>query len=172
MNTIPRTLVAGIGSPHGDDQAGWQVIRELRDSHLATDVEFRITRSPADLLDWLEDRHNVIIIDACQGLGQPGEWRRLDWPASELATCLTAGTHDFSLPAALTLATQLNRLPSQVEIWMIEARTDQVGEAMSGDVLTGLPGLVAALRQRLAVLDPSDPGDTSNLVPGNTTGNA
>lgn len=78
-----RVLIVGIGSAHGDDQAGWLVIRQLQELLTADDgrgirgtsnavsefaelsVECRQAQSPVDLLDWIEGHETLHIVDAC-----------------------------------------------------------------------------------------------------------
>ena len=61
-----RTLVVGIGSPHGDDQAGWLVVERLRDLLPKSSAEFHVAQSPTDLLNWLEDHETLFLVDAIE----------------------------------------------------------------------------------------------------------
>lgn len=70
------TLVIGVGSPHGDDQAGWEVVKRLGgdfkeiSSHSAGQqqlVYFRTAVVPPDMLDWLDGVDTAHVIDACIG---------------------------------------------------------------------------------------------------------
>lgn len=84
-----ETLFVGVGSPHGDDRAGWLVADALSDL-FGTDVStqasgtlnagglpsrkypslaIRKTCIPADLLDWLDGAAKLIICDALCGAG-------------------------------------------------------------------------------------------------------
>ncbi len=70
-------LVIGVGSPHGDDRAGWQVIDQLAEmwaaEHPLLDEEALPTAQawqlhkavvPHDILDWLTAAAQVHLIDA------------------------------------------------------------------------------------------------------------
>jgi Ni,Fe-hydrogenase maturation factor len=96
LNRQPETstqiLIVGIGSPHGDDSAGWHVVEQLR-HHLGTGVEsglqtestsrFQPSRAaprsiqlrqamvPHDLIDWLSDCTALYIIDSCDSKESP-----------------------------------------------------------------------------------------------------
>jgi hydrogenase maturation protease len=115
--TFPR--VVGLGSHHGDDQAGWLIIDRLKElgyprSHLAKALH------PAELLDGLSLTEPLFICDACQGNDAAGTVHRWHWPTDSLIDLKTGGTHDLSLPQILELAGQLDNCPESVEIWGIE----------------------------------------------------
>jgi hydrogenase maturation protease len=120
----PKTLVVGIGSPYGDDQAGWLIAHRISQSiashPLQTNLEVQWSRSPIDLLSWLTNQQRLIICDACQGLDGIGSFRRWSWPTTDLDHLRWSGTHDFSIVTALLLAERLHRLPQDVSIWGVE----------------------------------------------------
>lgn len=145
----PPTLIVGIGSPHGDDQAGWQVAERLASQLDQAEADVRAVASPIQLLDWLDDVRRLIVCDACQGLGRVGEVRRWHWPAAELQEASWSGTHDFALPAVLQLAKRLQRLPLNVAIWSVEGRAKEALGALSSEVATALPQIVQGITNEL-----------------------
>ena len=147
--SFARTLVVGIGSPHGDDQAGWRVVDRLAADLDDESIAVRRATSPVHLLDWLEHIDRLILCDACRGLGQVGELRRWEWPNSELAEGAWSGTHDLSLTAALQLAERLGRLPQDVVIWSVEAASGDPLSGLSPPVTTVLPQLVSHLANEI-----------------------
>ncbi len=115
-----RTLVVGVGSPHGDDQTGW-IIAELLTKELeSSEAVVRRAKAPVELFDWIDDFERLVICDACQGLGSVGDVGHWKWPAEELVAAGWSGTHDLPLPVILQLADRLGRLPPRVDIWSIE----------------------------------------------------
>jgi Ni,Fe-hydrogenase maturation factor len=67
MNKSPTAVrVVGIGSPYGDDQAGWEVIALLRKVKLAKSIELLQAGVPHELLDWVDASSHLILIDAYQ----------------------------------------------------------------------------------------------------------
>lgn len=144
-----NTLVVGIGSSHGDDQAGWLVVDSLSKAHAQFYINVRKAQSPADVLHWLEDIDRLIICDACRGLDRVGTVRRFPWPAIELQTATFSGTHDLSLTAALTLAEHLGRLPGEVEIWAVEGAAGEMESPISPEVSAALPQIVNQIMRRL-----------------------
>lgn len=147
----PRTLIVGLGSPHGDDQAGWLAARRLAaDRRPGGDVEVREAAAPTDLFDWLDGAARLVVCDACVGSGPLGTVRR--WTRSELRSAAVrgSGTHQVPLPAVLALAERLGRLPSRVAVWTVEAAATAPGDELSSAVEAALPRLVAAIEQELA----------------------
>lgn len=113
-----RCLIAGLGSPQGDDQVGW-VAATLLALRLPA-VRVVALRSPAELLDRLTDVDRLHVIDACRGAGLPGSIVRLDWPTADLESIAFEGTHNLGLEAVLRIGETLALLPPQVTIWGIE----------------------------------------------------
>ena len=69
IDVQPKTTFVGVGSSHGDDQVGWMVIQKLQEGSSGDSFDFRKAKSPADILDWIQDCERLVICDACHGLG-------------------------------------------------------------------------------------------------------
>lgn len=141
--TTRFTLIVGIGSPHGDDQAGWLVAEHLAGKLDRADVAVRKAALPAALLDWLDGTDRLIVCDACRGLGRSGKVKRWTWPDRELVDVAWSGTHDLPLPAVLQLADRLGRLPQFVVVWSVEGADGNALAGLSFQVAAALPKLVA-----------------------------
>ena len=139
--STPRTLIVGIGSPHGDDQAGWLVADRLSGELVHEAVAVRKATSPADLLDWVDDFERLIICDACRGMTRAGSLNRWMWPAGEIAEARWSGTHDLALPGALRLAAGLGRLPDPTVIWAVEGSSCDALAPLSAAIATAVPKL-------------------------------
>ena len=158
LEPVPRTCWVGVGSPHGDDRVGWIVIDRLR-SRAIPGTEYVKLLSPVDLLD-LADRpfRRWLICDAFAGRGPVGHLRHWRWPANELDNVCFSGSHDISLVAALTLAGNLRRLPSRVDIWGIDVGPQPPGgtvaRAPEGTLGVGnvLQSRLGPIVQRLATV--------------------
>jgi hydrogenase maturation protease len=134
-------LILGLGSPHGDDQLGWEAIDRLR-PHLPAGIIAHKVRDGIDLLECLEGQDSVIVIDAVAPAGQPGTIRSFQWPCPELARCVVLSTHGVGLVEALQLAEALGRLPWRVNIYTIEASNRALGDSMSPEIAHRLDRLV------------------------------
>ncbi len=147
--TRRSTLIVGVGSPHGDDQAGWLVAERLAADLDENDAAVRKAAAPIQVLDCLEGVERLILCDACRGLGRVGELRRWTWPAGELAGASWSGSHGLSLTATLQLAERLNRLPKQVVIWAVEAAVSGALDGLSPQVAAALPRLVGQIKAEI-----------------------
>ncbi len=123
--------VFGIGSPAGDDQAGWLVVDALQAAsggEVDGLVLARLDRPGAGLIPRLQAAAHVILIDAMQSGGTAGSIRhfdRTDWPA--YAGGLSS--HGFGVLAALALARELGALPPRLDLYGIEIGSVDPGEA-------------------------------------------
>ena len=138
----PESLIVGIGSPHGDDQAGWLVVDQLSKTCRQRHVAMGKASAPVDLLDWIDGIEQLVVCDASRGLGQVGTIRRWSWPNDGLQQARWSGTHDLSLPEVLQLAQRLDRLPHQVAIWSVEAAERGSLKMPSPEVTAVIPRLV------------------------------
>lgn len=120
-------MVAGIGSPHGQDIAGWLVIDSLEEDlpEYPSSMVLRVKlRTPMDLLDRAPLGSDIgcdevpiwILIDACVGI-DPGTVHRWTWPEipNELAT--RSSTHALGLIETIRVAESLGILAKQVRIY-------------------------------------------------------
>ncbi len=145
-------LFVGIGSPHGDDRAGWLVADALA-SLDGDGVCVRKASIPADLLDDLNGARKLVICDAVRGAGAPGSLHQWRWPDPRIAQARSSGSHDLSLSDVLQMAANLGQLPSEVIVWGIEASAvgAEPNRDISQDVQRTLPGLVKRIRCELGL---------------------
>ena len=138
MTTGSTTMVVGVGSHHGDDQAGWLVIDRLQASRcLPPDVSLRKALIPLDLLDWLEGVQTLHIVDACHTDQQNTPLvRRFAWRSGQLVPATLqerdhvkadagflpashSGSHDFGVLQVLQLAELTAHCPAQIFVWAV-----------------------------------------------------
>jgi hydrogenase maturation protease len=149
----------GIGSPAGDDQAGWLTIDALAASgvHAGADVIIeKLDRPGANLITLLENASWVILVDAMQSNGKAGEIRNFDledWAAYSHGL----SSHGFGVLDALSLARELGNLPFRLDLYGIE-----IGSASPG-AAPGAPILAAA--QRLARIIATELGCKPSALP-------
>lgn len=122
-----RPLVVGLGSPHGDDRAGWLVIDELHRCN-CDPAAARIAHHPSDLLDWLPDFNSppcpLLICDAAHaeagaGMDEPGACRDWSWPRRRWPVNAMRASHTLPLEDVLEMARTLGLLPEEVIVWTI-----------------------------------------------------
>lgn len=143
-----RTLVVGVGSPHGDDQVGLRVAEELA-QHVGSTVEIRQAASPSDMLDWLDGANQLLLCDACQTTAPLGSVWHWNWPNAEIKQPHFSGSHNLSLPTVLELADQLGRLPPRVKIWGVNIANTQPAGSLSATVAAAVPDVVRQIIQAI-----------------------
>jgi hydrogenase maturation protease len=114
-----EVVVAGFGSPHGDDRVGWRVI-ELLSRGNRCDARLATISDGSQLVPELDSCRKLFIVDGCRSGLSAGSITRLSWPDARIGTLHNRSTHTFSVLSALRLAQQLNRLPARVDIFGIE----------------------------------------------------
>lgn len=144
MTDSRQIQIAGLGSPHGDDQAGWEIVHTLEKRGLSQ-VMVHLSRTPDDLLNWLDPAYPLVICDACRGAGPVGSVHRWQWPTAELDQVNWSGTHQIALPGVLSLAEELGLLPAQVIIWGVEIAETVPGDVISSEVSAGVERAVESI---------------------------
>jgi hydrogenase maturation protease len=136
--------IVGLGSPHGDDRVGWEVVTALAGASLPPRVELRMCATPAtDLIPALCGAKRAVLVDAVAGA-----------PAGTVLRggrgALAAGraglsSHGVAIGTLLDLAEACGVLPAElawVGVTVDAARCK--GEATSAAVTAALPALVQA----------------------------
>lgn len=120
-------MVAGVGSPHGQDLAGWLVIDALEEDlqgYPSSMVLCVKLQTPIDLLDRAalgsdtgsSEEPIWILIDACVGI-DPGAVRRWRWPEIPGEPATRSSTHALGLIDTIRLAESLGILAKKVWIY-------------------------------------------------------
>jgi len=125
--------VAGFGSPHGDDQAGWQAIAILERRPGLPGRFVKITEG-TQLIDELLGCRRLIVVDASRGGPLIGAITRFAWPDPGIIRYHNHSSHSVGLCNALELAERLGRLPPNVEVFGIEIRSYRPLDEISAEV--------------------------------------
>jgi hydrogenase maturation protease len=147
------SLVIGIGHlDRGDDAAGRIVAARLRERAPA-DVEIVETDGEAaKLLDLMEGRDRVVIVDACLSGATPGAIHHLDANAGPLPRRMFAmSSHAIGLVESIELARTLGALPAHCRVLAIEAARFDLGAGLSPPVATAVDEAVERVLADLAL---------------------
>ncbi|MBI3463459.1 MAG: hydrogenase maturation protease [Planctomycetes bacterium] len=141
--------VVGCGSPVGDDALAWEVLDRLRAASLPEGVELHAVEGGHQVLDVLDRRGTLILVDAVCSGEQAGTVHRFEWPDTRLQTLRPGSTHSVRPAEALQLAATLGLLPSRVIVFGIEAATMEPGAGLSPDVDSSVPIVVRRILEEL-----------------------
>jgi hydrogenase maturation protease len=145
------TRVIGVGSPFGDDRAGWEVVAALEAalgsaavSPLRVDIR-ACDRPGAALVHMLAGVEHAVFIDVALSAGSPAGSVR--WIGErEIEARRAVSSHGFGLAEALALARALGEAPPRVSVLAISAAR-LAGDALSDPVREAVP---VAVREVLA----------------------
>ena len=146
----PRTVI-GVGNPwRGDDAAGLEAARRLREL-VPSDVSVReLEGEPVSLLDAWEGAAAALVVDAVLTGADPGTVHRieaLDEPLPEPQA--GASTHALGLAEAIELARVLDRLPGRLVVYGIEAESFEAGERLTPAVASAVEAAAGAIAAEL-----------------------
>ncbi len=121
MGQVAEILVACCGNPlAGDDAFGHLVALELGKEPPPKAEIIDLAMNPASLLDHLEGRRVLVVVDAAQVPGSAaGELIECDWRDPNrpgLVSDSTVSTHGFSVADQIVLANRIGLLPEVVRI--------------------------------------------------------
>lgn len=159
MNWCHPIQIVGLGSPHGWDRIGWDVIESLKSLPLVG-VSLHPLHGGHDLFNVIESEGTLVVIDAVQAGGRRGDVFHVAWPHERLMDERTISSHGWSMEAVLQLARTLGMLPPTVELFGIEigeidanvGHSSMVEHPMESLVLRkAMEQIVAMIRERCGV---------------------
>lgn len=125
--------IIGLGSPFGDDRAGWLVVEALK-PHIGPDIDaVALDRPGSALINWFSDVDRLILVDAVAGENTPGDIVEIN-DIAMLHQQDNVSSHQLDLAATLELARTLGQLPKHLSLYGIgvgEPDTSVIGEAVS-----------------------------------------
>jgi hydrogenase maturation protease len=144
-------LFIGVGNPlRGDDAAGLLAARSVRE-RLDDEVEvLEMEGEPIDLIEAWRGADHVLVADAVASGGEPGEIHRVDASAEPLPAMLAGpSTHALGLAEAIELGRALDRLPSRLVVYGIEAASFEAGAECDPVVLAAVERVAASAHEEL-----------------------
>jgi hydrogenase maturation protease len=149
---MKNILVLGIGNPLlGDDGFGVEVVRRLREQEGQPCVEF-LDGGTAGLylLPNLEGRSHVLVVDAIDFGGEPGQLVRLrsaDIPADH---GLKLSEHQVTFHEVLALMNLTEIKPRELLFVGIQPRSAHWGDPLSPEAEAAVPKVIEEIRRQLA----------------------
>lgn len=142
--TAPEQII-GIGSPFGDDRAGWAVIECLEAASPPGTLKLlSLDRPGPELIELMQSQGRVTLIDALLTEDYPpGQCMALT-PA-QLAQADSTSSHGFGLAQTLSLAHALHQLPEDLQLLAITIKETSPDTAMSPEVASAAEALARQL---------------------------
>lgn len=137
-----KIKVLGIGSPFGDDQAGWKVVENLQNQkNISPGVKIEQHDRPGlRLLELMHDADIVYLIDAVKSGKKIGTLYRLE--ESEINENIDLlSTHGMGISQALELGRALNILPKTIILYGIEIDKAIIQKTISTQVMQAIQSL-------------------------------
>lgn len=146
-------LVLGIGNPLlGDDGFGVEVVRRLRQAGSLPPAAELLDGGTAGLalLPHLEGRSQILVVDAVDFGGRPGEIVRL--PAAAVPACadMKLSEHQVTFREVLGLMELLEVKPQEMLFIGVQPRSNRWGDALSPDVEAAIPAVLDEIGRQLA----------------------
>ncbi len=142
------TLIVGFGNPlRGDDGIGVEVVERLKVRGLPAGVEVSDGGTHGlDLVNLMQGRRRVILVDAAALGKRPGEWARAALDRVRLrAPAALHSAHAAGVGEALALAQALDLLPEEVVIFGVQPARVSWNSTLSPELEAALPDLITAV---------------------------
>jgi hydrogenase maturation protease len=152
----PATLIIGLGNPlRGDDGIGVHVAQSLAEQTLPEGAEVVDggTRG-LELVNLMEGRQRVILVDAAHMDRSPGEFVRFTLDEARLlGEDQHLSIHAAGLRDALLLAQVLQALPDEVVIYGVQPANLNWDDDLSPKVRAAIPQIVESILDELGATD-------------------
>lgn len=156
-----RELVIGLGSPHGDDRVGWDVIQALRDLNVqGRSIVIETVHQPWSLLDHFQKQDIAILVDGCVTGRSPGTIIELNIDALKQGNPTQSSSHGSTVHDAIELAKTLGTCPKQVIIFGIEVAAWQPNSTLTPAVRKAIPRAAAQISSLLRTFNPLFRGES------------
>ena len=147
----PCILILGVGNILlSDEGVGVRVIEAMQEMTIPANVELLDGgTASADLIDYLNNRDKVIIIDAVQGKNEPGTIYRFTPADIKVQKDIHTSVHQIDLLEALTMAEYLGDVPQSIVIYGIEPKELGWGLELSPEVAAVIPRVIELVLSEL-----------------------
>jgi hydrogenase maturation protease len=146
---MSRIAVIGIGNPlMGDDGAGVAVLEILRHRGLPRGVEIiELGSGGLTLLHRMEGFDNVVLVDAVDFRGEPGEVRVFSPDDVRSVKTISYSLHDVDILKVIDLARQMEQCPEVIMIAAIQPESLNPSTELSPSVSTNLQELTDRVQE-------------------------
>lgn len=111
--------IIGLGSPFGDDRAGWRVIDAMRGRTPAGVDLVSLDRPGVSLVQWVEGVDELVVVDALRGERPAGTVAAFELDQVEERGVSRLSGHALGLRDSLALAARLGMAPRKSSFYGI-----------------------------------------------------
>jgi len=149
MSAVSKTtLVAGLGKPGFCDEAiGLHVVQALKAADLPEYVELFEGSEASDLTELFAGREQIIVIDAADFNGLPGQFVELQAP--DLVSDQTNVLHHADIRRTMAVLFLRDSIPRDLTILAVIPACSQPGSELSDEVRRRVPEVVNAILERI-----------------------
>jgi len=153
---LKKTLILGVGNYIlSDDGLSVHVLERLQSDNLIPDNIQMVDGGTCglDLLQYLEEVSNLIIIDAIKTRdGTPGSIIRLDGDQIPAYLSLKISPHDIGLPDLLATAKLRDLYPENIVAFGIQPASLELGVDLSPEVASNVEALIELIKKEVTEL--------------------
>jgi hydrogenase maturation protease len=149
-----RVAVIGVGNlDRGDDAAGRQVARRLREAGGGEAEIVDLDGEATSILTALEKAEVAFLIDACIWRGPAGTIHRYDLiDGLPAAAHFGLSSHGFGLAEAIELAKTVGQLPTHSVVYAIEGECFDIGAPLSDAVAHAVEEVAMQVAEEIRAL--------------------
>jgi hydrogenase maturation protease len=142
-----QTLILGVGNVlFGDDAIGIEIVKRLREifpNDVASEVEIIDGgTSGLYLLPYLENRERVLIVDAVDFKGTPGQILEISGDHIPRFIGTKLSEHQVNLHEVLSLLDLLDAKPDDIRLIGIQPRHQRFAEPLSEEARSAIPAVM------------------------------
>lgn len=155
MTSDGVNVVIGVGNRlRGDDAVGPVVIDRLQGRLPPAVHLIESLGDPVSLLGWWQSAALAVVVDAVRTGSKPGTVFRFNGRDKLPSAFFRKSTHLVGLADAVEMARTLDRLPTRLVLFGVEAETMEHGDEFSPAVARALDGVVEAIVELFGASDP------------------
>ena len=147
---MPSVVLIGIGNElRGDDRAGLEAVRRVRECELPASVTASLhDREAVGLLELWKGADSVVLVDTVRSGAPPGTIYRLDASQAPLPSLARrASSHTIGIGETIELARALRTLPSTILVYGVEGCQFEAGTELSEAVAAAIDPLAHQVRE-------------------------
>jgi hydrogenase maturation protease len=142
--------VIGVGNPYRrDDGAGPAVIAGLRQRNLPSVELAECDGEPTRMIDLWSGADLAVVVDAVRSGAPPGTIHRRSLQHPGLGRVAGATSHAVDLGDAVALAAALDRLPTRMLLYLIEAGDTSAGVGLTPTVAAAVAELIEEIAEEV-----------------------